>query len=69
MSERNAIKTFGDTGTRDIFVGRNTKKSRKVLPKELHSKAREIMDALDQGINPMDLKIYNPEPLTGYDFW
>lgn len=53
----------------DIFFGVNTKKARRTIPKPLHSKARELMDALNRGADPMSLRIYEPEPLKGYENW
>ena len=63
------IQSFGNKGTEDIFYGDNTKKARNTIPRDLHGKAREIMDALNRGSSPMSLTIYDPEPLTNYQHW
>lgn len=41
------IRSFGDQGTADIYEGNNTKRARKKCPKDLWSKARDLMDALN----------------------
>lgn len=69
MGELEAIQSFGNQGTADIFFGDNTKKARNTIPRELHPKAREIMDALNRGSSPMNLTIYDPEPLTNFEHW
>jgi len=41
------IRSFGDEGTEDIYQGNNTKRARKKCPRELWSKARDLMDVLN----------------------
>lgn len=43
-----AIRSFGDTGTEDIFHGRNSKAARRVLPEALHPVAGRKLDILDE---------------------
>lgn len=42
------IQSFGDTGTRDIFEGRDSKAARKTCPRELWSVAVRKLDQLNQ---------------------
>jgi proteic killer suppression protein len=41
------ITSFGNQGTEDIWAGDDTKAARSVLPTDLWSKARELLDQLD----------------------
>jgi toxin HigB-1 len=42
------IRSFGDTGTEDLFYRRDTKAARKVCPNEVLSAARRKLDYLHQ---------------------
>lgn len=42
------IKSFRNQVTLDIYQGVNLKKSRRILPVELHDKARRMLDRLDK---------------------
>lgn len=50
------ITSIADTLTQDIFDGENSKASRK-LPKELHEKARRLLDLINATTRLDDLKI------------
>jgi len=50
------IRSFGDQGTEDIYEGRNTKRARNSCPRELWSKARDLMDALNYASELKDTK-------------
>jgi proteic killer suppression protein len=41
------IQTFADEGTRDVYVGTDSKAARRVLPKELWSVARRKLHWID----------------------
>lgn len=60
-----AIESFGNQGTADIFAGRNTGQARKVLPGELHAKVRTVMEALDKTERLLSLKQFDIKQLTG----
>lgn len=59
------IESFGNQGTADIFAGRNTREARKVLPRELHTKARTVLEALDKTEELLSLKQFNIKQLSG----
>lgn len=41
------IQAFADTGTEDLFNGRNTKAARRTLPHELRKRAQNKLSLLD----------------------
>lgn len=51
------IITFYDQATEDIYNGDNTKKARKILPRELWEIAYRKLDMLEAAISLNDLKI------------
>ena len=51
------IISFKNSGTRDIFNGKNTKMARKVCPKQLWEIARRKLDRLDSVIQMHELLI------------
>ncbi len=50
------IRTIGNVTTQDIFDGENSKAARK-LPRELHGKARRLLDLINSAIRIDDLRI------------
>jgi toxin HigB-1 len=50
------IRSFGDTGTEDVFNGRSTKAARKVCPETLWAVARRKLDLLDYAVRLADLR-------------
>lgn len=62
------IRSFRDSGTEDVFNGRDTKAARKVLPHSLRSVAARKLDQLDSVESLEDLGIppgNRLESLTG----
>jgi proteic killer suppression protein len=55
--EAGMIRSFGDSGTEDIFHGRPSKKARSTLPRHLHETASIKMDWLDVAQNLEDLRV------------
>jgi toxin HigB-1 len=53
-----AIRSFADRGTEDIAAGLNTKASRKVLPRRLHTTAQENLVLLDAAASLNDLAVW-----------
>ena len=51
------IQSFKDAGTEDIFVGKNTKDARKLLPSSLWKIATRKLDQLDSATTLQDLRI------------
>jgi proteic killer suppression protein len=51
------IGKFKSKGTEDIFDGKNTKETRKILPVYLHDKARNKMDIMNYANDLNDLKV------------
>ncbi len=51
------IRSFKDTGTGDLFFGRETKAARKLLPTELQRQASKKLDALDSAAILDDLRV------------
>lgn len=51
------IQTFADEGTRDIYVGTDSKAARRVLPKLLWSLARRKMHWIDAARNLQALRV------------
>ena len=51
------IRNFANTGTEDIFNGKNTKSARKLLPSVLLSVARRKLDQLDSVTVLDELKV------------
>ena len=51
------IKTFRNTGTEDIFNGKNSKEARKVCPQSLWKIASRKLDQIDSANKRDDLKI------------
>jgi toxin HigB-1 len=51
------ICSFKNTGTEDIFDGRNSKAARKSCPPSLHSVASRKLDLLDSAISLQDLTV------------
>lgn len=51
------IQSFNDTGTEDIFNGKNTKEARKLLPASLWKIATRKLDQLDSVIALQELRI------------
>ena len=59
---------FADTGTADIYHGRDTKKARRTLPQDLWNVARRKLDMLNAAVDLNDLKVppaNRLEKLTG----
>lgn len=50
------IRTIADATTQDIFDGDNSKAARK-LPRELHAKARRLLDLINSAARLDDLRI------------
>jgi len=65
LNREQNICSFADEGTSDIFGGNNSKKARRVLPVELHNKARRIMEAMDKVSNINGLRQYELKRLAG----
>jgi proteic killer suppression protein len=62
------IRNIADATTQDIFDGENSKAARK-LPRELHSKARRLLDLINAAARIDDLRIppgNRLEALKGY---
>jgi len=51
------IRSSKDTGTEDLFYGRETKAARKTLPMELRHQASKKLDALDSAAILDDLRV------------
>jgi len=51
------IRSFKDTGTEDLFFGRETKAARKLLPMELRRQGSKKLDALDSAAMLDDLRV------------
>jgi len=51
------IISFKNKGTEDIFNGKNTKKARKVCPRDLWLIAHRKLDQLDSAVDIYELKI------------
>lgn len=51
------IRSFRESGTEDVFNGRDTKAARKVLPNSLRSVAARKLDQLDSVESLEDLRI------------
>lgn len=51
------IKTFKNTGTEDVFNGKNSKEARKVCPQSLWKIASRNLDQIDSAIKIDDLKV------------
>lgn len=51
------IRAFCDSGTEDVFYGRDTKTARKTLPQQLWKVASRKLDQLDSAEELADLKI------------
>ena len=51
------IRSFKDTGTQDIFNGKNTKDARKTCPISLWKVAARKLDLLDSVMSLQELKI------------
>ena len=59
---------FADAGTADIYHGRDTKKARRTLPRDLWNVARRKLDMLNAAVDLNDLKVppaNRLEKLTG----
>jgi proteic killer suppression protein len=50
------IRSFADATTQDVFDGENSKAARK-LPRELHDKARRMLDLINAATRLDDLRI------------
>lgn len=50
------IRSFADNATQDIFDGDNSKAARK-LPRELHDKARRMLDLINAATRLDDLRV------------
>lgn len=50
------IASFSDKTTRDIYDGINSKQARR-LPKELHAKARRLLDQIEAALVLADLEV------------
>lgn len=50
------IRSFADATTQDIFDGENSKAARK-LPRELHDKARRMLDLINAATRLDDLRV------------
>lgn len=51
------IRSFLDSGTEDVFYGRDTKSARKTLPQQLWTVASRKLDQLDSAEELDDLRI------------
>lgn len=51
------IQNFADDGTEDIYNGENTKKARKICPKELWEEARKKFTFLNTAQELNDLRV------------
>ena len=51
------IRSFSDTGTEDIFNGRNTKSARRACPRDLWSIAVRKLEQLDSAEDLEDWKV------------
>ncbi len=63
------IQTFADEGTRDVYVGADTKAARRVLPKDLWSVARRKLHWIDAAPTIETLRVppgNRLEALKGY---
>ena len=64
------IKSFDSDGTEDIYHGRNTKRARKTLPKNLFDNAGDKLDMLDSAAELDDLRKFpgnELEKLEGHE--
>ena len=50
------IRSFADATTQDVFDGENSKAARK-LPRELHDKARRMLDLINAATRLDDLRV------------
>jgi proteic killer suppression protein len=51
------IQTFADTGTEDIYNGKNTQAARRTCPPSLWALARRKLDLLDAAVALEDLRV------------
>jgi toxin HigB-1 len=51
------IRSFGDGGSEDIYSGKDTKKARRVCPKDIWNVVRRKFDMLDAAEELKDLKV------------
>lgn len=51
------IQSFADTGTADVFNGRNTRAAKKRCPEVLWTVARRKLDMLDYAVRLDDLRV------------
>lgn len=51
------VRSFADTGTADIYHGRDTKRARQLLPEDLHANAGRKLDILDEAETLESLKM------------
>lgn len=51
------IRSFGDTGTEDVFNGRSTKAAKKRCPEIVWPVARRKLDLLDYAVRLADMRI------------
>jgi proteic killer suppression protein len=59
------IRSFRDSGTEDVFDGKDTKAARKVCPPDVVRAARRRLGFMDAAAEIGDLKIYGLEKLKG----
>lgn len=51
------VRSFGDSGTEDVFHGRDTRRARQTLPAELWGIARRKLDWLNAAARLQDLQV------------
>jgi proteic killer suppression protein len=51
------IRTFKNSGTEDIFNGRNTKEARRCCPQSLWAVASRKLDQVDSAVSLADLRV------------
>lgn len=51
------IVSFRDRATGEVYEGEDSKRARRLLPRELHSKAREVFDMLSGAVSLQSLSV------------
>lgn len=54
---KNMIQFFSDSGTEDIFNGKNTKAARRTCPEKIWKIAARKLDQLDSAVTLEDLRV------------
>lgn len=52
-----AIVSFRDPATEQLYEGEDSKRTRRLLPRELHRKAREVLDRLNAAVSLESLSL------------